>query len=79
MAAIPLYRSVSDVAASLPDFGEPAIIPLAAVLGAFLGAAVARARRYPREDVKRLAEDGGFTLTGLALLVYLFGVITNLY
>jgi hypothetical protein len=43
------------VIAALPDPGQPAIIPLGGVLDGFIAATIARARQWPREEVR----DGG--------------------
>jgi len=68
-----------ELAASLPDFGNPTTIPLATVVGAFIGAAAGRIRGLPRRRVRALAEDAGFYATGAASVAYLVAVTTNLY
>ncbi|HYU60787.1 MAG TPA: hypothetical protein VEK39_08500 [Solirubrobacterales bacterium] len=64
---------------TLPDFGEPTVIPIAAVVGAFVGAAWARALGHHRNAVRRLAEDMSFGFTAIALAAYLFGIASGLY
>lgn len=70
---------VATFAARLPDLGEPAAIPLSAVVGGFLGAAWSRLRGRPREDLRSAVEDGAFWATGIGLGAYLFGLVTDLY
>jgi len=71
--------SAALLAGALPDPGSPSVIPLAAVLGGFVGAAWARVRRRPREEVRRWAEDTAFALTGMAAVAYLTGLASGLY
>jgi len=58
------------IAASLPDPGEPTVIPIAGVVGTFLGAAVARARRLDRTAMREYAEDGGFLGAAVGIALY---------
>jgi hypothetical protein len=55
----------------LPDPGQPSVIPLCAVLGAFLGGAIPRMRRRSEREVQRAAVDGAFFGTASGLIIYL--------
>jgi acyl-CoA dehydrogenase len=58
------------VAASLPDPGEPMIVPFCAALGAFLGGAVVRAQRVPPDRAAKVVENWVFALTAWGLAAY---------
>jgi hypothetical protein len=60
---------------SLPDIGEPSVVPLATVLGGFAGATVARARKLNDADVTRYTRDGAFAGTGAGLLAYVIALL----
>ncbi len=68
-----------SVAAALPDLGSPAIVAFGGAFGAFVGAAIATARRLPPVRTRQVIEHSAFVLTGLSLLAYTFGLISGLY
>jgi hypothetical protein len=73
------HGAAITIASSLPSLGNPTILPIAAAIGAFLGATLGRLRRQPREEIHRLAEDGGYFTFALAAIIYLLGLVTNVY
>lgn len=68
-----------ELASALPDPGDPNSIGLAAVVGGFLGAGLARLAGYSWETSERVAFRFAFVATGFALTAYLFGLSTGLY
>jgi hypothetical protein len=68
-----------DLATALPDFGDPNAIGTAAIVGGFLGAAVARLRGYTWEEAERIAFRFGYVATGLSIALYLSLLIADLY
>jgi hypothetical protein len=68
-----------ELAAALPDPGDPAFPTITAVLGGFLGILRVRVRSGSWKLAEREAFRWGFYSTGMGILVYLFGLITGLY
>ncbi len=70
-----------QLAAALPDPGDPTFPTVTAVVGGFLAIARARFRRRPRswKEAEREAFRWGFYFTGAGIVVYLFGLISGLY
>jgi hypothetical protein len=66
------------IIASLPDMSSPGIVPFGMVLGGFLGAASARARRLSAADVRNAAEAGAFFGTAIGLTLYLIALAVGL-
>ena len=62
------------VIAALPDPGQPAIIPLGGVLGGFIAATIARARRWPRGEVRDAGLEGVYWGTAFAIATYLIAI-----
>lgn len=57
--------------AVLPSPSEPTFIAVGAVLGGFLGDSIARVLRYDADNSMRMAMNGSYYGTGLALAAYL--------
>jgi hypothetical protein len=71
--------SALELAAALPDPGDPAFPTIMAVFGGFLAIVRVRLRGGSWKDAEREAFRWGFYATGLGILVYLFGLISGLY
>jgi hypothetical protein len=76
---IGLALTALQLAAALPDPGDPSFPTITAVLGGFLAIARVRIRGGSWRRAEREAFRWGFYATGLGVLVYLFGLISNLY
>lgn len=59
------------VEAALPDPSSPTVVPIAAVLGGFVGASLARLRGESIEQRRGFAEIGAYWATALSFLLYL--------
>ena len=64
--------------AGLPELDQPSVIPLAAVVGALLGALFGRIRQNPPDDVRRLAEGGVFYGVAVGFLLYAVALIAGI-
>lgn len=65
------------VEAALPDPSSPAIVPIAAVLGGFVGALIARLHGLTPEQRRELTESGAFYTTAAGLVVYAIAQIAQ--
>ncbi len=68
-----------QIAAALPDPGDPTFPTITAVLGGFLAIARVRSTGGSWKKAEREAFRWGFYATGFGILVYLFGLISGLY
>jgi hypothetical protein len=65
------------IATSLPKVGDPGIVPLGALTVGFGFAAFARAKRLPREEIRRYIEDGAFYGAALGFIMYFAALLTS--
>jgi hypothetical protein len=84
MSGHPLWIVLAAIAAAavaviavLPDPSQPAIVPLGGVLGGFIAATIARARRWPRGEVRDAGLEGVYWGTALALAIYLIALVAG--
>jgi hypothetical protein len=61
------------VIAALPDPSQPAIIPL----GGFIAATIARAREWPREEIRDAGLEGVYWGTAVGIAAYLIAVVAG--
>ena len=84
MSDHPLWILVAVVSAGLlaviaarPDPSQPAIIPLGGVLGGFIAATIARAREWPREEIRDAGLEGVYWGTAVGIVAYLIAVVAG--
>jgi zinc transporter ZupT len=65
--------------AALPDPASPSFVPFFAALGAFVGAAIVRARGLPPQRSRAVVENWAFAVTAAAMVVYVIAAIADLY
>jgi len=59
--------------ASLPDFAEPGVLGVGAVVGAMVGRTIAWALGYDADNRMQWSVDGSYWGSGIAFVAYLIG------
>ena len=68
-----------DFSAAAPDLGQPDFPALTALIGGLIATGLALGRQVGPETTQWHGVLGAFVGGSLGLIVYLFGLITNLY